>query len=208
MADDKNFETNSKSATSSSRKRASGSASGRTSGSSNDLDLAGAESRAEADGFNHPHLATTELNAESDVDTDSKTAGSLDVTSNLSSMASNAASKVSGVAGSFSREDLMNNFNTIKDSAKDYAGKAGEKLSAARKQAGEFAKKFEDVPAAGREVFNRVDTSTRANPWLSIAVTGVGALALGFLAGRLFAGASVAVGEAAGGYDFDQATDE
>jgi ElaB/YqjD/DUF883 family membrane-anchored ribosome-binding protein len=167
-----------KSTEANSKSRSKRSASGRGVGSANEIDLAAAESRAEGEGFNHPH-ASTELN-----------------------MTTDAKAEPSRLAG-LSRDEILSN---VKDYAKEYGGKARETAESVRKQATEFAKKFEDVPARSREVFGKVDSSTRANPWLSIAVTGAGALALGFLAGKLFARASKTVGEA--GYDFDQATDE
>lgn len=206
MADDKNFETNMKdtASKSGSRKRGASQAnvqtsSARANSDSGELDLASAESQASGEGFNHPHAAS-ELNTTADVEKLAVSANS-----KVDTLQS-AASRIAGIAGSLSKEDLMNNFNDIKGYAKEYSGKAREAAETVRRQAGEFAKRFEDVPAKGREVFERVDSTTRANPWLSIAVTGAGALALGFLAGKLFARASEAVGEA--GYDFDQAMDE
>jgi ElaB/YqjD/DUF883 family membrane-anchored ribosome-binding protein len=178
MADDKNFETGEISTKANARKRSTTSRAS-TASAGGDLDLVAAETRASAEGFNHPHAVASDLN--------------------LPDAPVEAANEAVDAVKGFSKDDLINNF-------KNYSGKARETAQNVRRQAGEFAKRFEDVPAKGREAIGRVDSTARANPWLSIAVTGAGALALGFLAGKLFSRAADAVGEA--GYDFDQATDE
>lgn len=152
------------------------------------MDLAASEDSASAEGFvNHPHADTTELNAVSDETAAPRT---------ISSAISSAQEAISGL----SREDIINNF-------KSYASKASDSL---REQASGLRERYKDLPETsremGRQVIDRVDTSARANPWLSIGLAGVGALALGFLVGRTFAGSNRS--ESAAGYDFDQATDE
>lgn len=151
------------------------------------LDLSSSADTATAEGFvNHPHADTTELNASSDTETPRS----------ISSAISSAQDAISGL----SREDIINNF-------KSYASKASDTL---REQASGLRERYKDIPANGRDmsrqIFERVDTSARANPWLSIGLAGVGALALGFIVGRAFTGPRES--EITTGYDFDQTTDE
>lgn len=43
----------------------------------------------------------------------------------------------------------------------------------------------DDVRSRGDAVYRKVESKTRQNPWLAIAATGVGALAIGFAIGRM-----------------------
>ncbi len=136
------------------------------------------------EGFNnHPHLSADSL----DANINTSTTESAD----LSGAA--ASSGATGTSMNDFRQEAVNKF-------RDFASRFTDSTS-------DLRTRLRDVPANSREVFNRVDTHARSNPWLHIGLAGAGALLLGYVVGRSLSKASYST-PVAGGYDFDQAMDE